>query len=190
MKRHIIICTALLALMATACVKTPQIYRLLTKEEQEIVPYQFGQFIKMVNHQGDTIQYAVVRDELRLGHENEFYNPSKMKPNIPPYCYVRFVQLVHDINDCWVYFDIGPDQQLVIGWEYNQIWGGFHLHLPNMTTETLELNGITYENVYRAENDAYDIHGESSIQQTLFFSKEFGLLAIKSGDVFSLMRVP
>ena len=84
MKKHVILCTALLALMAASCVKTPQIYRLLTKEEQKIVPYQFGQFIRMANQDGDTIQLAVIRDELMLGDESEFYHFSKMSPYIPP----------------------------------------------------------------------------------------------------------
>ena len=48
MKRHLIFCIALVAVMAS-CVKEPQIYRRLTDEEAAIVPYQMGQTIRMLN---------------------------------------------------------------------------------------------------------------------------------------------
>lgn len=186
MKKHIILCTALLALMATSCVKTPQIYRLLTKEELEIVPYQFGQLIKMVDQDNDTIPLAVIRDELRLGYEDAFYHPGKMKPNIPPYCYERFIQLTSPADDsCLMHFVVGPDKQLIIAWKYNQCDGAVYYDLPNMPTETLTLNDITYQDVYRKEF----YYGNDSIQQVIFYNEEFGLLAVKRGEM-SLIRVP
>lgn len=41
MKRHLIFCIALVAVM-TSCVKEPHIYRMLSDEEAAIVPYQMG----------------------------------------------------------------------------------------------------------------------------------------------------
>lgn len=187
MKKHVILCTALLALMAASCVKTPQIYRLLTKEEQKIVPYQFGQFIRMANQDGDTIQLAVIRDELMLGDESEFYHFSKMSPYIPPYCYERIVLLTSHADDsCSMSFKVGPDKQFVFVWRYHQQNGGIKYDLPNMPTETATFNDITYQDVYRKEFFV----GTDSIRQTIFYNEKFGVLAIKYGSHLSLTRVP
>lgn len=186
MKRHIIFCTALLAFVFTSCMKSPQIYRLLTKEEQEIVPYQLGQHIRLLNQDGDTIQLAVIRDELRLGYENEFYRTGKMKPNIPSYCYERFIELTSHADDsCGMNFTVGPDKQFEFRWKYKQQGGAIYYDLPNMPTETQTFNGITYQNVYRQEF----YFGDDSIQQVVYYNEEFGLLAIKHGETY-LTQIP
>ena len=189
MKRNIILCTVVLALF-TSCVKTPSIYRLLSKEEQEIVPYQLGQHIRMLNQDGDTIQLAVVRDEYVLDCEGEFYRPNKMKLVPPPYSYVRRLELTSHVDDSLIIrLVVGPNKLLQGYRGYNQSYCEVFFDLLNTPTETLEINGITYENVYRAGSNAYGIQGDESPQETWFYNEAFGILAIKKG-MLSLTRVP
>ena len=183
MKRNIILCIALMALF-TSCVKSPQIYRLLSKEEQEIVPYQLGQHIRMLNQDGDTIQLAVVRDEYELGYEGEFYRPSKLSIVPPPYSYVRRLELTSHADDSlFMRLVVGPNKLLQGYWSNKQTYGGVFLDLLNTPTETLEINGITYENVYRAESNEYGIHGDESTHEIWLYNEAFGVLSIKKGMV-------
>ena len=61
MKKHLIFCIALVAVMAS-CVKEPQIYRKLTAVESAAIPYQMGQTLQFVDQNGDTLCLTVVHD--------------------------------------------------------------------------------------------------------------------------------
>ena len=95
MKRHLIFCIALVAVMVS-CVKEPQIYHRLTDEEAAIVPYQLGQTIRMLNQDNDTLCFTVVHDTTYVAHnyDDSRYHPyGKMSIEPRPYFYAREVVL-------------------------------------------------------------------------------------------------
>ena len=61
MKRHLIYCIALAALMAS-CVKEPTIYLRLPDKDAAAIPYQLGQTHNFINQDGDTLTFIVTHD--------------------------------------------------------------------------------------------------------------------------------
>ena len=94
MKKNLIFCIALVALM-TSCVKEPSILRRLTTEEANAIPYHKGQTVSFLNENGDTLSFVVTYDETKHFSEDYWEYPygSKMSIIRRPWCYARTVQL-------------------------------------------------------------------------------------------------
>ena len=200
MKRHLIYCIALVAVM-TSCVKEPQIYRRLTTEEAAIVPYRMGESIRMLNQDGDTLCFTVVSDTTVLSYDyfENFYNPdAKMKYEPQPYFYMREVVLQSQPEDsCLLHCRVAPDRVVTISYEEIRIntsyienpytyWYtvfGRILSLNDLHTTTFTLGDTTYENVYVDEGS------NNSLSWTWYYSEQYGLLAAKHGE-HSLMLIP
>lgn len=183
MKRHVIISTIILSLF-TSCMKSPQIYRTLSEEERAIVPYQIGQVIRLLDQNGDTLKLKVTADNDNLVGQQTFWGFgfhafNKLNPDWPPYCYIRIVDLNaegYETNSTYanyiMRFVIAPEKQLA----YYGLSGKFYCDLRNTPTETLTLNGITYQDVYHIEQT------QDSVSVNWFLKEEYGLLALKNGD--------
>ena len=179
MKKHLIFCIALVALMAS-CVKEPTIYLRLPEEDAASIPYQKEQTLNFVNQDGDTLLYIVTYDEIKPFSEDSwgfvYYEDSKTSIIRQPWCYARTVQLrcYTDSTDSRMLFTVIPDKML-----YFQ---NYEMSIPNYdlkgATETIEVNGVTYENVH-VSSYYHPYNGE--LDHLWYYSKEVGLIAVKKG---------
>ena len=188
MKNHLIFCIALVALM-TSCVKEPSILRRLTAEEAAAIPYHTGQTVNFINENGDTLTIKVTYDETKpfsddYWWENPYFD-SKMSITRQPWCYVRTVQLhstsFNNYQD--MEFSVIPEKYLYFLWNYEMSLPYIHL---NGETETVEVNGVTYENVHV---DSYHNPYTSELDHLWYYNEEVGLIAVKNSE-HSLTLVP
>lgn len=179
MKKHLLFCIALVALMAS-CVKEPSILRRLTDEDAAAIPYQKEQTLNFVNQDGDTLLYIVTYDETKPFSEDSwdfvYYEDSKMSIIRQPWCYARTVVLQHasDSGRKEMMFTVVPDKYLY--------FLNYEMALPYIDlkgeTETIEVNGITYENVH-VSSYYHPYNGE--LDHLWYYSEEVGLIAVKKG---------
>ena len=203
MKRHLIFCIALVAVMAS-CVKEPHIYRLLTDEEAAIVPYQMGQTIRMLNQDSDTLCFTVVHDTTFVAYNyyDYHYNPSyKTSIGPRPYFYAREVVLQSPPEDsCRMCYTLAPEKVVTVSYEklsfFQDNHGSFYswqcilmrtLPLNDLPTTTFTIGETTYENVY-FEQGAY-MADTTDVCYAWYYSEQFGLLAAKHGE-HSLTLIP
>ena len=203
MKRHLIFCIALVAVMAS-CVKEPQIYRRLTEEEAAIVPYQMGQTIRMLNQDNDTLCFTVVHDTTFVSNDryDPRYNPSgKMSIEPRPYFYAREVVLQSPPEDsCLLRYIVVPDKEVSVSYEKRRLdhdnHGNFYywhaimgrsLPLNDLPTTTFTIGATTYENVH-VDQGSY-MADTTNISYAWYYSEQLGLLAAKHGDN-SLTLIP
>ena len=203
MKRHLILCIALVAVMAS-CVKEPQIYRRLTEEESAIVPYQMGQTIRMLNQDNDTLCFTVVHDTTFVSNDryDPRYNPSgKMSIEPRPYFYAREVVLQSPPEDsCLLRYIVVPDKEVSVSYEKRRLdhdnhenfyyWHaimGRTLPLNDLPTTTFTIGATTYENVH-VDQGSY-MADTTNISYAWYYSEQLGLLAAKHGDN-SLTLIP
>ena len=203
MKRHLIFCIALVAVMAS-CVKEPQIYRRLTEEEAAIVPYQIGQTIRMLNQDNDTLCFTVVHDTTFVSNDryDPRYNPSeKMSIEPRPYFYAREVVLQSPPEDsCLLRYIVVPDKEVSVSYEKRRLahdnqenfyyWHaimGRTLPLNDLPTTTFTIGATTYENVH-VDQGSY-MADTTNISYAWYYSEQLGLLAAKHGDN-SLTLIP
>ena len=186
MKRHLIFCIALVALM-TSCVKEPSILRRLTAEDAAAIPYHIGQRLNFMDENGDTLTCTVIYDETKPFSEDYWEYPydSKMSITRRPWCYARTVQL-HCKSDSItqkMLFTVIPEKYLYFRWNYD-------MGLPRIDlkgeTETVEVNGVTYENVH--VNQYYDAQS-GDLYHIWYYSEEVGLIAVKNKE-HSLTLLP
>ena len=115
MKRHLIFCIALVAVMAS-CVPEPEIYLRLPAEDAAAIPYQKGQMLNFVNENGDTLIFTVTYDETKPFSEDYWGYPNDAKTSIiqQPWCYARTVLLTHftDTADIRLMFTVIPEKYL------------------------------------------------------------------------------
>ena len=179
MKRHLIFCIALVALMAS-CVKEPTIYLRLPDEDAAAIPYQTGQMLNFVDQDGDTLLYIVTYDETKPFSEDYWYwdypNDSKTSIIQQPWCYARTVQLrcYSDSINTRLMFTVIPDRYLYFLWNYEMTLPYINL---KGTTETVEVNGVTYENVHISQY--YDTQ-TGELWHLWYYSEEIGLIAVKN----------
>jgi len=186
MKRYLIFSIVLVALVS--CVKEPTIYLRLPEEDAAAIPYQKGQTLNFVNQDGDTLLYVVTYDETQPFSEDSwgfyYYDDSKTSIIRQPWCYARTVQLRYysDSADDRMLFTVIPDRYL-----YFQDYG---MSIPNYdlkgATETVEVNGITYENVHVS---SYHHPYNDELDFLWYFSEEVGLIAVKNKN-HSLTLIP
>ena len=184
MKRHLIYCIALVAFM-TSCVKEPTILRRLTAEDAAAIPYQKGQTLDFVNENGDTLTFTVTYDETKPFSEDYWeypYDDAKMSIFRQPWCYARTVVLRHpsDSSRQEMMFTVIPDKYLYFNWNYEM---GLSLPYINLKdeTETVEVNGVTYENVH--VSSYYDPNPNTSdLYHLWYYSEEVGLIAVKNQE--------
>ena len=203
MKRHLIFCIALVAVMAS-CVKEPQIYRRLTEEEAAIVPYQMGQTIRMLNQDNDTLYFTVVHDTTFVSNDryDPRYNPSgKMSIEPRPYFYAREVVLQSPPEDsCLLRYIVVPDKEVSVSYEKRRLsqdnHGDFYywhaimgrtLPLNDLPPTTFTIGATTYENVH-VDQGSY-MADTTNISYAWYYSEQLGLLAAKHGDN-SLTLIP
>ena len=210
MKRHLIICIALVAVMAS-CVKEPQIYRRLTEEESAIVPYQMGQTIRMLNQDSDTLCFTVVHDTTYVAYDyyDSRYNPSgKMSIEPRPYFYAREVVLQSPPEDsCLLRCIVAPEKVVTVTYEklrlfqeYEELrlsqdrdfyyWHtllGRTLPLNDLSTTTLTIGETTYENVH-VDQGSY-MADTTMVPYAWYYSEQQGLIAAKH-DNYSLTLIP
>ena len=196
MKRHLIICIALVAVMAS-CVKEPQIYRRLTEEEAAIVPYQMGQNIRMLNQVGDTLSFTVVHDTtyVAYNYDGYRYHPyGKMSIEPRPYFYAREVVLQSPPEDsCLLRCIVAPEKVVTVSFEKLRLFqdnhGNFYswhtilgrtLPLNDLPTTTFTIGATTYENVH-VDQGSY-MADTTNISYAWYYSEQLGLLAAKHGE--------
>jgi len=186
MKRHLIYCIVLVALMAS-CVKEPTIYLRLPDEDAAAIPYQTGQMLNFIDQDGDTLLYIVTYDETKPFSEDYWAYPNDSKTSITqqPWCYARTVQLrcYTDSTNTRMMFTVIPEKYLYFYWNYEMSLP--HLDL-NGATETVEVNGVTYENVH--VNQYYDTQN-GEVYHLWYYSEEVGLIAVKNRE-HSLTLIP
>ena len=186
MKRHLIFCIALVALMAS-CVKEPTIYLRLPDEDAVAIPYQKGQMLNFVNQNGDTLLYIVTYDETKPFSEDywDYSDDSKTSIIQQPWCYARTVQLrcYSDSTNTRMMFTVIPNKYLYFLWNHEMILPYINL---KETTETVEVNGVTYDNVHVSQY--YDPQ-TGELRHLWYYSEEVGLIAVKN-ERHSLMLVP
>ena len=163
MKRHLIFCIALVAVMAS-CVKEPQIYRRLSDEESAIVPYQMGQTIRMLNQDSDTLCFTVVHDTsyVAYNYDDSRYHPYEKMIEPRPYFYAREVVLQSPPEDSCLLRCIVAPEKVTIG-------------------ET------TYEDVH-VDQGSY-MADTTMVSYAWYYSEQQGLIAAKHGD-YSLTLIP
>ena len=203
MKRHLIFCIALVAVMAS-CVKEPQIYRRLTDEEAAIVPYQMGQTIRMLNQDDDTLCFTVVHDTTFVSndHYDPRYDPSGKKSIEPrPYFYAREVVLQSPPEDsCLLRCIVAPEKVVTVSFEKLRLFqdnhGNFYswhtilgrtLPLNDLSTTTFTIGETTYENVH-VDRGTY-MSSSNEVSYAWYYSEQLGLLAAKHGE-HSLTLIP
>ena len=185
MKKHLIFCIALVALM-TSCVKEPTILRRLSAEDAAAIPYRKGQTLDFVNENNDTLTFTVTYDETQPFSEDYWYYPDDAKTSIiqQPWCHARTVQLscCSDSTNTRMMFTVIPEKYLYFRWNHEMSLPYFNL---KETTETVEMNGVTYENVhvkyYNTQN--------GDLYYLWYYSEEIGLIAVKNND-HTLVRIP
>ena len=186
MKKPLLFCIALVALMAS-CVEEPTIYLRLPDEDAASIPFQMDDTIKMCNQDGDTLSFIVTYDETKPFSEDywDYADDSKMQIIQQPWCYARTV-LLHcnsDITDSRLMFTVIPDKYLYFEWNYELAIAEINL---NGATETVEVNGVTYENVHV---DSYYDPQTGDLYHLWYYSEEVGLIAVKNQE-HSLMLIP
>lgn len=185
MKKHLIFCIALVALMAS-CVKEPSILRRLSADDAAAIPYQKGQTLDFVNESSDTLIFTVTYDEIKPFSEDYWEYPYNAKMSIfrQPWCYARTVVLHHasDSGRQEMMFTVIPDKYLY--------FRNDEMALPYIDlkgeTETMEVNGVTYENVHV---NSYHNPYNSELYYLWYYSETEGLLAVKHGG-YSLTLIP
>lgn len=193
MKRHLIICIALVAVMAS-CVKEPQIYRRLTDEEAAIVPYQIGQTIRMIDQDGDTMSFTMVHDTtyVAYNYDDSRYHPyGKMSIEPRPYFYAREVVLQSPPEDsCLLRCIVAPEKVVTVTYEklclfqdrdfyYWHTILGRTLPLGELPTKSITIGDTTFDNVYYDEGSSTWNDGGSS--WAWYYSEQYGLLSAKYG---------
>ena len=203
MKRHLIFCIALVAVMAS-CVKEPHIYRMLSDEEAAIVPYQMGQTIRMLNQDSDTLCFTVVHDTTYVTYN--YYDPryhpyEKMSIEPRPYFYAREVVLQSLPEDsCLLRYIVTPEKVVTVTYEklclgqdnhgdfyYWRSILGRTLPLNDLATTTFTIGETTYENVH-VDQGAYTAD-TTVVSYAWYYSEQSGLLAAKQGE-HSLTLIP
>ena len=186
MKKHLILYIALVTLM-TSCVKEPSILRRLTAEDAAAIPYHTGQTINFLDENGDTLTFCVTYDETKPFSEDYWEYPYDAKMSIfrQPWCYARRVVLRNDADSSIheLLFTVIPDKYLYFRWNYEMSLPYLNL---NDTTETVEVNGVTYENVHVSQY--YDTENDV-LYHLWYYNEEVGLIAVKNKD-HSLVRMP
>ena len=163
----------------TSCVKEPSILRRLTVEDAASIPYHAGQMLNFTDENCDTLTFIVTYDETKPFSEDfwEYPYDSKMSFIRQPWCYARTVVLRHasDSGRQEMMFTVVPDKYLY--------FRNDEMALPYIDlkgeTETVEVNGVTYENVhvssyYHPYNDELDF--------LWYYSEEVGLIAVKNNN--------
>ena len=193
MKRHLIFCIALVAVMAS-CVKEPQIYRRLTEEEAAIVPYQMGQTIRMLNQDDDTLSFTVVHDTtyVAYNYDDYRYHPyGKMSIEPRPYFYAREVVLQSPPEDsCLLRCIVAPEKVVTVTYEELRLYQdrdfyywhtilGRTLPLGELPTKSITIGDTTFDNVYYDEGSSTWNDGGSS--WAWYYSEQYGLLSAKYG---------
>ena len=194
MKKHLLICIALVAVMVS-CVKEPTICRRLTPEEAAVIPYHMGEKVNMINQDGDTLCFIVVNDTINTvyGYTENFYRPQN-KVIIPsnPMFYMREVVLLETNNTCLLRCKAGYDKVVDLSFEirpeiYWENAMGSTLSLNQLPTKTVTVGGMTYENVYFDEQTIET--ASEIIFNACYYNEEYGLIALKHGDM-SIQRIP
>ena len=174
MKKHLIFCIALVALMAS-CVKEPTILRRLSAEDAAAIPYRKGQTLDFVNENNDTLTFTVTYDETKPFSEDYWEYPYDAKMSIirQPWCYARTVVL-HNSDSTFheMVFTVIPERYLYFRWNNGMALPNIDL---NGETQTMEVNGVTYENVH--VNSYTNPTGEYF--HLWYYSEEVGLIAVK-----------
>ncbi len=193
MKRHLIFCIALVAVMAS-CVKEPQIYRRLTDEEAAIVPYRMGESIRMIDQDGDTMSFTMVHDTTYVAYnydDSRYYPYGKMSIEPRPYFYAREVVLQSPPEDsCLLRCIVAPEKVVTVTYEklclfkdrdfyYWHTILGRTLPLGELPTKSITIGGTTFDNVYYDEGSNTWNDGGSS--WAWYYSEQYGLLSAKYG---------
>ena len=184
MKRHLIFCIALVAVMAS-CVKEPSILRRLTAEDAAAIPYHIGQTVNFMDENGDTLNFTVTYDKTKPFSEDFWESPYDAKMSIirQPWCYSRTVGLRRDSdsNNPELIFTVIPEKFLYFNWNYEM---GITLPYIDLKgeTETVDVNGVTYEDVHVSSSSGDYWH-------LWYYSDEVGLIAVKN-ERHSLTLIP
>lgn len=185
MKKHLIFCIALVALM-TSCVKEPSILRRLSTEDAAAIPYHTGQTVNFLNENGDTLAFTVTYDETKPFSEDYWEYPYDAKMSIirQPWCYARTVQMCckSDSTHALMMFTVVPDKYLYFR---NDEMALPYIDLKG-ATETVEVNGVTYENVHVI---SYHHPNFDELDHLWYYSEEVGLIAVKKKE-HSLSLIP
>ena len=211
MKRHLILCIALVAVMAS-CVKEPQIYRKLTADEAAAIPYRMGESIRMIDQDNDTICFTVVNDTMRIAYDyfdDYYYFPeAKMSIEPRPYYYVREVVLQGQPEDsCLLRCRVAPEKVVTVSYEQLRLFQEYEelrlyqdrdfyywhtllgrtLPLNDLATTTVTIGETTYEDVH-VDQGSY-MADTTMVSYAWYYSEQQGLIAAKHGD-YSLTLIP
>lgn len=184
MRKQLLYCIVLVAVLAS-CTKEPTIYRLLPAEDAAAIPYHLGDTVKMSNENNDTVIFLVTYDSIEPIMEEYIWSyvyDSKTSVVPSPYCYGRIVQLRSYADNTRMKFVVMPEKRFYYLWDHSL---DISCQL-NGETETVNINNITYENVYlRQECDATT----GDVLSQWYYNEEVGLIAVKNKD-HSLVRIP
>ena len=184
MKKLVII--GIILLLASSCVKHPNIILKISEEEAAAIPYELGQTVKFLNQDGDTLSFQVLRDQTYPYNGEQYYNaifggdvyhPSRY------YCYARTVVLDREEGGI-LGFTILPQKEFYFFYFVNG--SNFELNCHLSPNSSYQINNTNYEQVH------HEILCSQDSDETLYdwyYSEELGLLYFKKGN-FSLTRIP
>lgn len=183
MKKHLIICIALMALMSS-CLQEPDIYRLLPDEDAAAIPYQKGDKVSFLNQDGDTISFVVAHDTLVVYDYYDYYplfeKDAKTSVYQAPYCYSRTVELRSLADNTSLEFTVTLDKRFAFSWRESGSYFQWYFNCQlTGETQTVTINGTTYDNVFLCQE--YDIHTGEPFYQW-YYSEDVGLISVKYGD--------
>lgn len=182
MKKLLIICIALVALISS-CMHEPDIYLLLPEEDAAAIPYKLGDFVSMVNQDGDTLLFVVIEDTTDVYHDIEGWmfadDDTKTDIIINPYpwCYGRTVRLHDFVHSVELEFTVLPEKLFIFNGNntYTEL---IDCQLTG-ETQALTINDVTYEHVYSQQK--YNSYSDEPYFQW-YYSEEVGLIVVKYRD--------
>ena len=179
----------MILLIASSCVKHPNIIVKISEEDAAAIPYQMGQTVKFLDQNGETLTFRVIRDVTYPYNEEQLNNaifggdvmhPAKYSYN----CYARTVVLTCDQGGKQLGFTILPKKEFVFS--FVTVGSNFNLNGYLIPNDSFVINGTDYADVHH--EILYSQYTDGLIYDW-YYNEEFGLLYFKKGDI-SLTKIP
>lgn len=188
MKKLIMI--SMILLIASSCVKHPDIIRKLSEEDAAAIPYHEGQTVKFLDQNGDTLTYHVTRDVIYPYNDEQYINAINDADVMHPAhhsieCYARTVNLkIEQTYKNRLCFTVRPKKEFTFNFGFGS--DGMDLEMYLLPNTSCTINGFDYENVH---HEILYSQYTGDLLYDWYYNEEFGLLYFTKGD-FSLTRIP